>query len=189
MDVAKAVSARILTGDVPLKCDFKIKGILPNGIITGDKGELGIYISYKNCNPYGQTLHLVPRVLHVGIDCRKGISETAVYDLITDTFNAAGWDIRAIQTISSISIKRGEAGLLRACERFGIAPGFYDADELAAVHGNFTASEYVKSVTGVDNVCERAAVLSSGNGALIHRKTARDGVTIAVAEQSYEVIF
>ena len=36
--------------------------------------------------------------------------------------------------------------------------------------------------TGVDNVCERAAVLASG-GALLARKFAGDGVTFALAEK------
>ena len=47
--------------------------------------------------------------------------------------------------------------------------------------GEFTKSDFVKSVTGVDNVCERSAVRCSG-GKLILRKTAADGVTVAAAE-------
>ena len=50
------------------------------------------------------------------------------------------------------------------------------------VEGDFSSSDFVKSVTGVDNVCERSAVKCSG-GRLILRKTAADGVTVAAAEK------
>ena len=48
----------------------------------------------------------------------------------------------------------------------------------------FAASEFVRSVTGVDNVCERAAVLSSG-GRLLVPKWTRGGVSMAMAIQDY----
>lgn len=57
----------------------------------------------------------------------------------------------------------------------------YSARELEAVSGDFSVSEFVSSITGVDNVCERAAVLASGNGRLIVKKHAGNGVTVAAA--------
>ena len=50
--------------------------------------------------------------------------------------------------------------------------------------GAFSASGFVKSVTGVDNVCERSALLGSG-GTLIIKKNAGDGITMAVAVEPY----
>ena len=46
--------------------------------------------------------------------------------------------------------------------------------------GQFTPSSFVQSVTGVDNVCERAAVLDAG-GSLFYPKFACNGVTFALA--------
>ena len=54
--------------------------------------------------------------------------------------------------------------------------------------GDFTKSEFVRSVTGVDNVCERSAVLGSG-GKLVIRKTALNGVTVAAAEMPLRIDF
>ena len=54
--------------------------------------------------------------------------------------------------------------------------------------GEFTPSDFVKEAAGVDNVCERAAVLASG-GRLILRKQAAAGVTVALAEAPYEIDF
>lgn len=55
----------------------------------------------------------------------------------------------------------------------------YSAQELAQVPGDFTPSPFVEQVTGVDNVCERAALASGGT--LLRKKTAKDGVTVALA--------
>ncbi len=53
--------------------------------------------------------------------------------------------------------------------------------------GDFTPSAFVASVTGVDNVCERAALL--GAERLIVKKTAWNGVTVALAAEKTEVRF
>ena len=45
----------------------------------------------------------------------------------------------------------------------------------------------VRRVTGVENVCERAAML--GAERLLVKKTALDGVTVAVAQEHWEVRF
>ena len=64
---------------------------------------------------------------------------------------------------------------------------FYSAEQLNGVPGDFTPSAFVRSVTGVDNVCERAALL--GAETLIIKKTAKDGVTVALAAEHWEVSF
>ena len=66
---------------------------------------------------------------------------------------------------------------------------FYSAEELNAVEGDFTPSAFVAKTVGVDNVCERAAVLDSGGGKLLLRKTGRNGVTLAIAAEEYVVDF
>ena len=50
-------------------------------------------------------------------------------------------------------------------------------------------SEFVKRTAGVGNVCERSALKASGRRRLLQGKTAKDGVTLAVALQEYAVNF
>ena len=73
-----------------------------------------------------------------------------------------------------------EPGLLAFCRAHGLELETFSAAQLGAVTGEFSASEFVEQVTGVDNVCERAAVLGSG-GTLCLKKRAMGGVTMAVA--------
>ena len=53
--------------------------------------------------------------------------------------------------------------------------------------GQFTPSAFVSSVTGVDNVCERAAAAEGGR--ITVPKTAENGVTVAISEKEWEVSF
>lgn len=61
---------------------------------------------------------------------------------------------------------------------------------LAETEGEFSSSSFVKQVTGVDNVCERAAlacVKELGGGNLLVKKQALEGVTAAVAVRDWKV--
>ena len=71
MLLAKKVAAEILEHDVPLVSDFPIKGALPGGIVEKMQGALGIVIGYCTKEPFAETLRLTPRVLRVGIGCRR----------------------------------------------------------------------------------------------------------------------
>jgi cobalt-precorrin 5A hydrolase len=79
----------------------------------------------------------------------------------------------------------------------------YEPEELKQLSGSFTESEFVEQTTGVDNVCERSAVMAAENAdsglglddskdvvtELICRKTVYDGVTVALARRKGRVVF
>ena len=98
----------------------------------------------------------------------------------------------AMEQVTSINLKADEEGILQYCEERKLPFITYTADELKEAEGVFTPSDFVEGITGVDNVCERAAVLGSsrdGNGRLIQRKYAQDGVTVALAMKKWSVNF
>ena len=187
MKLAKAVSAAILERDIPLKSDFPIAGTLPNGVISGETGNIGIYLTVTDKEPFENTLRLIPKVLHLGIGCRRGIEKEAVERAVAQVFQENGLDFRAVKCAASIDLKQDEEGLLSFCKEHNIPIRFYTAEELEAVPGEFTPSPFVQKVTGVDNVCERAALLGADH--LIVKKTACHGVTVAVAMENWEVHF
>lgn len=187
MKLAKAVSAAILEGDIPLKSDFPVVGNLPNGVISGETGKLGVYLTATNQEPFENTLRLIPKGLHLGIGCRRGIEKEAIQAAVEQVFKENHLDFRAVQSAASIDLKKDEEGLLSFCEEHNIPIRFYTAAQLEAVPGEFTPSPFVQSITGVDNVCERAAL--AGADELIVRKTACHGVTVAVATEKWEVHF
>lgn len=187
MKLAKAVSAAVLEGDIPLKTDFPVVGNLPNGVVSGETGNLGIYLTETDKEPFEHTLRLIPKRLHLGIGCRRGIEKEAIQAAVEQVFKANHLDFRAVKSAASIDLKKDEEGLLSFCCEQYIPIRFYTAEELKAVSGEFTPSAFVQSITGVDNVCERSALM--GAEELIVRKTACHGVTVAVAMEKWEVHF
>ena len=181
---AKAVSAAILEGPVPLRSDFPIVGDLPPGVISG---EVGICVSWRQGGPFGVSLALSPKVVRLGIGCRRGTAQEVIREAVSSVLEAHSVCPQAVKCVCSIDLKRDEPGLLAFCREQSWPAVFYAAGELAAVEGDFTPSAFVRVVTGVDNVCERAALLWAEK--LIVRKTARNGVTVAAAVEHWEVRF
>lgn len=223
-EAAKEISAEILERDVLLKSDLPIKGKLPSGVNeasdvaiaaynaeSGAASNAGIYIGWKKEEPFNKTLRLIPRVLHLGIGCRKGTSAEKIRACVESVLEKENIDKRAIKGVASIDIKSNEEGLLAFASEEGVPINFYSAEELAELSGDFSSSPFVEGVTGVDNVCERAAVMdamrgsvkcamssaeqttekepSSNESLLIVRKNAADGVTLAIAAEYMEVSF
>lgn len=185
MKAAKAVSAAILEADVPLCCDFPISGKLPEGVIPGDCGSVGIYIGFESRKPFDMTLQLIPKVLQLGIGCRRNTPVEAIEKAVSTILGDI--PLEAVACAASIDLKADEAGLLEFCQRHHLPITFYTAEELRQVPGEFPASKFVNSITGVDNVCQRSAML--GAEKCIIEKTALEGVTVALAQRHWEVVF
>lgn len=130
--------------------------------------------------PEGEALHIVPRIAVLGIGCRRGTSECRLQEAFSAFCAANALAPQSIGAAASIDLKKDEQGLLDFAKNNGWTTKFYTADTLRAVRGHFTASQFVKDVTGVDNVCERAAVKAAG-GKLFIPKWAYNGVTFSVA--------
>ena len=178
----KLVSSKILDGkDIGVKSSFDIQGDLPEHIVISDEEpdiEFGVQETLT------EPLHIVPVIVHLGVGCRKDTPEVAVETAFAAFKRETGLIERSIVKCASIDIKAGEAGLREFCEFHGWKFETFSAEELSQAEGDFDSSEFVKKTTGVDNVCERAAVTSSG-GELLLKKFAHEGVTFAAAVQPY----
>ena len=131
-------------------------------------------------SPAGDALHLVPHIGVLGIGCRRGTCAEQLEAAFADFCARHSLAPACIVAAASIDLKADEAGLLAFCRAHGWPITFYSAEQLRALSGPFTPSPFVQSVTGVDNVCERAAVLASG-GCIRIPKQAGGGVTFALA--------
>lgn len=190
MSVAKFVSAALLDGKpVGLSSDFRIRGAVPEGLVRKDEGEIGIRFTYrKGDGPFRETLDLIPKCVVAGIGCRRGAAESTILAALKDALDEASVSKHALRCISSIDLKGDEEGLLRAAASLGLPARFFTASELDSLPDvGYAGSSFVRSVTGVDSVCERSAVAASADGRLILRKRSRDGVTVALALDDYRV--
>ena len=147
-----------------------------------------------------QTLQLIPRCIVAGVGCKKGTPMDKIEHAVQDAFAKAGLRMEALCAVVSIDLKKKEAGLLEFCETRNVPFETYAAEELQAVPGTYSASEFVSGVTGVDNVCERSAVKYASehatnqgepllgrqakHGELLIRKQAQDG-ELLLRKQAY----
>ncbi len=190
MDLAKKYSASILKEDLPFTSDEPLEGAPPAGTFPGETGALGFAVTVRDESPYTETLRLIPTVLHVGIGCRRGTPAEAIRAAVEDAFRENGLLLSAVAAFASIDVKADELGLLSYAEETGREIRFFSAEQLRAAPGEYSASAFVANTVGVDNVCERAAVLSAGEGAgLLVRKIGRNGVTVAVAREKRRICF
>ena len=205
MKTAKDISAAILNNDISLSSEFELPEILPCGLNRNDS-DIGIYIGIHKITPYKTTLRLIPRIVTLGIGCRRGVMHETISDAVKSALEDANIDPRALERVASIDKKSDEVGLLEFADMSGLPIEFYSADELLKVEGEFSESEFVRSTVGVGNVCERSAVcciashcgktletesqdVSMNTGRLVIHKTTRDGVTVAAAVRDWRVEF
>ena len=160
-------------------------------------GSHQVVITPQDVSVDAQTLQLIPRCIVAGVGCKKGIPVDKIEHAVQDAFAKAGLRMEALCAVVSIDLKKEEAGLLEFCETRNVPFETYAAEELQAVPGTYSASEFVSGVTGVDNVCERSAVkyasehgMNQGeqllgrqakHGELLLRKQAYGGVTVALS--------
>lgn len=183
MPLAKAVSAAILRGEpIGLTCDYPIEGNVPQGITLSQSQTVNIAITAENPNK-NDTLWLRPKPYVLGIGCKRdtplGNIEIAVEKFVK---------CADIAKIASIDLKKDEQGLLEFSRKNRIPFITYTAEQLLAVAGEFSSSPFVKQTTGVDCVCERAAVLAS-QGTLLTPKTAENGITLALSARKVRIKF
>lgn len=177
----KKVSGALLAGrTVRFASDWPIAGSPPAGLAEDAAApELALTLC-----PAGDALHLVPRIGVLGVGCRRGTSADTLAEAFAAFCAQAGFAPQCIAAAASIDLKQNEAGLLAFCQSRGWPVEFFTAEQLRQAPGSFTPSAFVQSVTGVDNVCERAAVLAAG-GPLVFHKFARTGVTFALAVRPF----
>ena len=189
MQLAKEISAALLAGEkVGFRSDLPLAGPLPAELTAGD-AHLGIAVTADaDCAPFAKTLRLTPRRCAAGLGCKRGKTLAELEPFFLAQLADCGITPPELRCVATIDLKRNEAGLLALCEKYALPLETFSAEQLRAVPGEFTASAFVEQTTGVDSVCERAAVCASG-GRLIRKKTAADGMTFALARYEEEIRF
>ena len=185
---AKEISARILAGETMKLCPdcSPVPQDPGKGIsLTDKRSEADIIISVRRePGDREDALYLIPPAAALGIGCRKGIPKEAIEEAVREILGKTGVFRQALFGAASIELKRDEPGLLDFGRDQELPVTFYTAEELRAIPGAFTGSEFVQNITGVDCVCERSAMrLAMENGAavLLEKKQSLNGVTTALA--------
>lgn len=176
----KDISSAILD-NIPVCFYTDISIAKPKDLTSSDK--IGIAVSNRvDISPFENTLHLLPKNLVLGIGCKKDISMESIENLVLSILDTLNFSILSVKRVCSIDLKSNEVGLLEFCNKYSIEVKFFSSSELNSIHGDFSKSKFVESITGVDCICERSAIYGSNQGELIQKKIAQNGVTLAIAK-------
>lgn len=147
------------------------------------KNRLSVLISEHTANPDASSshqLHLVPQTLVVGIGCRKATPYQAIAQALNTVLKKHQLDRRAILRISTVDIKRDEAGIVQLCKTNNWPLAIISRAEIAEIQNDFSGSDFVEKTIGVRAVAEPCATISGKCGKLIVNKTKCNGITIAI---------
>ncbi|GAB6158360.1 cobalamin biosynthesis protein [Desulfotomaculum varum] len=127
-------------------------------------------------------LLLRPRNLVVGVGCRKGVSGRQVTEAVKTACRLGGFSILSLQGLATVDLKMQEPGLREAAQYLRVPLLEVTRQQIEALQGQYTPSEFVKERIGVGGVCEPAALIAGGTGRLQLAKQKLGPVTVAIAE-------
>ena len=135
-----------------------------------DDAELLIAVTYRILHTSIPILYFRPKVLNLGIGCRRNCTPCGIKDFIQASLLGHNISWLSVKSLSTIDIKRDEKlitelGKDKVIESINI----YTSDELKNIEVP-NPSEKVKEVTGVWGVAESCAIAASGHGPLLLEK-------------------
>jgi len=194
ISMIKFVSAAVLKGENAgfSSGGFDCEGEMPECLTADEKGkatESGICISLSGGqSQFMHTLNVIPRIVTIGAGCKKDTDSKAFRTFILEVLKDNEISPLAVERLATCTLKKDERCMHDFAQETGAEFVTYTSEELMEAEGDFASSEFVRKVTGADNVCERSAVTGSG-GRLTVKKTSRDGMTAAIAVREWKCRF
>lgn len=185
----KYISASVLNDElVGFYSDFSLDGKLPKEF-TFNSQPKGVVISLSNKKKFDITLNIIPKIVVVGVGCKKNTTTKDFEDFVIYTLKNNNISLKAIFSLASINLKKNQECILNFCNKYNIPFKTFSKEQLETVQCVSFESPFVKSVTGVGNVCERSAIYVSGNNNVILPKTCHNGMTISIATKDWKCKF
>ena len=191
--MAKEISAAVLEGERIAFCPeypgCRIEGELPEGLVlcSGRKAAAAfrhrIVVADGLSGSEQGTLVLNPVNVTAGIGCRRGMKKELLKEGLASVLKETGLVMEQVEAIASIDLKKDEPAILALAEEYGIPFLTYPAEKLREVESVTASSSFVEQTTGVDNVCERAALTSCREGELVRGKCIRESMTAALVRR------
>ena len=105
MEAAKTFASYLVDcKKVGVKSEFPIRGPLPNGLVLAEGGPVGLAISLrKTVQPFVETVVLRPRILHLGIGCRRGTPKDHIEELVIQELKKLKVTMSVVKGIASKS--------------------------------------------------------------------------------------
>jgi cobalt-precorrin 5A hydrolase len=158
-------------------------------LLSGHEGGANdLAVSVSNvlaAEPIVSTTTEALKSLIVGVGCRRGTPASAIVSAVATTLHDAGLDVADMRMIASADIKSDEQGLLTAANELGVPIRFLSSEEIRSSARDFEHSEFVKNKVNLPAVAEPCALLAGRRTRLVIPRKTFNGVTVAVAKESF----
>ncbi len=147
-------------------------------LIKNNSNNSTIIAKYKS-----KILKIIPEKMVFGIGSKKNISMKNVLIAIKTVCTQLNIDINRIDSLATVDVKQNEEGIILASEKLKLPLFIIKTEDIKNFKSeDCTKSKFVEKTIGAYGVCEPCALMKAGlNSKLIYKKTAFNGVTIAVA--------
>lgn len=201
----RQITAAIIGGRrIGLFCEYGMTGKIPEELALCKAVEelknydFGVAVMQRKNEiedlDKNSVLYLLPRDVVVGIDYQSNMSWAHLREQVTDVLQSKGISYKEIEKFVSIDSRKEDSGINTLARRFEVPFVTYSTEELRQVGPVSKRSIFTKTLTGgknegVDMVCERAAILGSGQRELLLSRIRNEGVEIAFAAKEWTLDF
>ena len=119
-----------------------------------------------------------------GIGCRRGTAKAAIFAALDEALETTGLSRDALRLMATADVKRNETGLVEAAEALGIPLRIIPSDTIRTFGHSFRQSDFVQQNVNLPAVAEPSAMLAGRRTRLICKTLKKNGVTVALAEES-----
>jgi cobalt-precorrin 5A hydrolase len=131
----------------------------------------------------GACLALYPKKLVAGLGSKKDVSTDQVLNALRSALQDLNLPIERLDVLATGEMKKDEPGIVDAASHLALNLEIISLKALKEfTHTECSTSQLVESKFGVRGVSEPSALIAAGkNSHLIRKKTALNGVTVAIA--------
>ena len=183
---AKYIAALLVDGkEVGIKDDYSMVEITKGYKKLDELEENSIWITDRFDYDHikldsTKILKLIKKDIVLGIGCRKNTPYEKIKAFIEDTFEKYNYDLRAVNKIVSVDVKKDEKGIIKMAENLGCAFETFTRNEIKQVEDKYEKSEFVFKTLGIYSVCEPSVDLSGAE--VIVSKIKHEGMTLAIGK-------
>lgn len=128
-------------------------------------------------------LDLYPKRIVAGLGSKKGVTGEQVFFAIRSALQHLHLPFERLDALATADVKQYEKGIIDTASKSGLNLEIVSLNEIAEFnHDDCSHSPLVQREFGVQGVCEPVSLIKAGiKSRLILKKTAYDGVTVAIA--------
>ena len=153
----------------------------------GEEREIGVVISHRLLEEEkkkGHFLYLRPKVVTVGIGCKKDRNEEGADEAIKEVLQNAGISPLSVKQLATIQRKAEEPVVAYLRERYQLGLCVVEEERIKQLdleRLGIATSSFVKETVGVASVSTACAYLGANEGSILVDKEKFQGMTLSVA--------